>query len=114
MKIFNVQQGRSNMTSLQGYVDVGYRTLVDLFGEPHYDTPSGDEKVSTEWELCFQVEDFFGEEKTVYATIYDWKDYDGGMRSRNSDTYEWHIGGFSQDAVESVRTAIESRVGVAQ
>jgi len=111
MKILNVEQGRINMSSLQGYVAANYNTLVEIFGEPHYNTPSGDEKVNTEWELCFEVEDF-GEVQTVHATIYDWKDYDGGQRSRNSKSYDWHIGGFNQQAVEAVLAAIDDRTGV--
>lgn len=105
MKILNVSQGRINMSSLQGYVTADYQTLVEAFGEPHYTDPSGDEKVNTEWELCFEVEDN-GERNVVYATIYDWKDYDGGARSRSGQAYEWHIGGFNIDAKFAVQQAL--------
>jgi hypothetical protein len=111
MKILNVEQGRQNMSSLQGTVNVDFDTLVEIFGAPHYETPSGDEKVNTEWELRFEVEEF-GDVETLYATIYDWKDYDGGQRSRNSVSYDWHIGGFNPRAVHAVRSAIEARTGV--
>ena len=110
MKILNIDQGRQNMSSLQGYIDADFDTLVEVFGAPHYDTPSGDEKVSTEWELCFEVEEF-GEVETVFATIYDWKDYDGGMRSRSGEGYNWHIGGFKSQAVEAVRAAVDAHAG---
>ena len=106
MKIVKVDQGRVNMSSLQGYVEADYNTLVEVFGEPHYSDPSADEKVNTEWELRFEVEDF-GETETVYATIYDWKDYDGGMRSRSGEQYRWHIGGFNWRAQEAVQQCIK-------
>lgn len=110
MKILNVTEGRANMSSLQGYVEADYNTLVEVFGEPHYSEPSADEKVNTEWELRFDVEEF-GETETVYATIYDWKDYDGGFRSRGGLPYQWHIGGFSRRAQEAVQLAIKECVG---
>ena len=72
------------MTSLQGYLKTDYQTLLKAFGKPTYDTPSGDEKVNTEWRLPTP----YGE-----ATIYDWKDYDKGTRSRSGESYQWHIGG---------------------
>lgn len=111
MKILNVDQGRMNMSSLQGYVETDYDTLIEVFGEPHYTEASGDEKVNTEWELCFEVEDF-GEVETVYATIYDWKNYDGGYFSRSGAKYRWHIGGFNYQATQAVQAAIDARTGV--
>jgi len=97
---------------LQGYVSENYHTLVSVFGEPDHVDPSGDGKVNTEWELMFTVSerDFAGEpvQRRVYATIYDWKDYDGGERSRNSLSYDWHIGGSSTEAVDCVKRAIEN------
>jgi len=105
--IVKVTQGRQNMSSLQGYVEADFETLVRTFGEPHFTDPSGDEKVNTEWELRFEVQKD-GEDDTdyVYATIYDWKDYDGGKHSRSGVKYNWHIGGHSNDAVDVVKQAI--------
>lgn len=106
MKILNFTQGRTNMTSLQGYLETDYNTLVEVFGEPTYVDSSADEKVNTEWELQFEIEDEH-DVKTVYATIYDWKDYDGGFRSRSGTPYRWHIGGFNWEAVEAVQQCVK-------
>jgi hypothetical protein len=80
------------MSCLQGYVVATYDELANLFGAPTYDEPSGDGKVNTEWEF---YRGNYGE-----IRIYDWKDYDGGERSRNGQPYKWHIGGKNQRAVE--------------
>ena len=73
-------------TSLRGYIDVKYSTLVSKFGEPHYD---GDgEKTDVEWDIEF-------EDGTV-AVIYNWKDgpnYLGGRGTPVESIEEWHIGG---------------------
>lgn len=108
MKILNIDQGRENMSSLQGHISATYQEMVAAFGEPHHSDPSGDDKVNTEWELCFEVVDF-GETTNVFATIYDWKDYDGGLRSRSGESYDWHIGGFNRQAVEAVRSVVDAR-----
>ena len=110
MKIINVTEGSANMTSLQGYLEIDYTTLVECFGEPTYTSDNTDDKVSTEWTLQFEIEDEYDidEVKTVYATIYDWKDYDGGMTSRSGAKYNWHIGGDKNDAVDAVTQAIKN------
>lgn len=82
-------------TSLQGYVTATYQELVEAFGEPTYSEPSGDSKVNTEWDLILG-------KNAVHATIYDWKDFDGGRRSRDGRPYDWHIGGKSRMAVAEV------------
>ena len=75
-------------TSLQGHVTATFQELVEAFGAPTYSEPSGDGKVNTEWELILGTD-------AVRATIYDWKDFDGGRRSRDGQPYDWHIGGKS-------------------
>ena len=83
-------------SSLQGYVETDYESLVKAFGEPGFgpDTNSGDEKVTCEWTVQLG-----GQE----CRIYDWKEYTGVTpRGR----YEWHIGGFSRDAERLVQTAL--------
>lgn len=87
-----------NFTSLQGHIAATYQELVDVFGEPTYLDPSEDGKVNTEWELTGF--DMFGDRMPV--TIYDWKEYDGGERSRSGLKYEWHIGGTKREAVNFV------------
>ena len=82
-------------TSLMGMVCTSYDRLVEVFGEPTYDEPSGDGKVDVEWNLRFV--------DGTEATIYNWKDYDGGLRCRTSEKYEWHIGGRSTRAERLVK-----------
>jgi len=88
-----------NMTSFQGCVEAYYSDLVEVFGPPTYDTPSADDKVSTEWCLRFFDTEF---NREVVATIYDWKEFDGGLRARGNDAYGWHIGGKDREAVTAV------------
>ncbi len=67
---------------LQGYLDISYKSLVSILGEPLLG--SGD-KNQVEWHI---------EDNGVIATIYDWKDY------RNpKDIDLWNIGGFNQKAL---------------
>lgn len=88
-------------TSYMGIVDATYKELVEKFGEPTY-VDRGPDKVSTEWNIGFSTVD----EEYIVATIYDWKEYDGGIRCRNPMGYNWHIGGVSFDAVEAVNEVL--------
>jgi len=81
-------------TSLQGYVKASYDQLVEVFGDPTYSETSGDDKVDFEWILKFS--------DGTDATIYNWKDYDGGLTARSNPEYEWHIGGHNAIAVSNV------------
>jgi hypothetical protein len=74
-------------TSLMGYIKTTYSEIVDIFGEPRY-TSSGDDKVTAEWDLEFEVGGEY-----VTATIYDWK-----LGETPFGEYNWHIGGFSTQA----------------
>ena len=78
-------------TSLQGYVKTTYDEIVKVFGEPRY-TSSGDDKVTAEWNLEFDVDD-----ECVIATIYDWK-----LGKTPFGEYDWHIGGYSTQAADVV------------
>lgn len=89
-----VHDATISMTSLQGYVEATIHQLKEVFGDPTYDETSGDDKVDVEWNLRF-------DDGTV-ATIYNWKDYDGGQRVRSGVEYHWHIGGKNQIAVANV------------
>lgn len=90
------------MTSLQGYVSATYNEIVEVFGVPTYDTPSGDDKVNTEWEMY--------DEYAGPVRIYDWKDYDGGELSRSGQPYRWHIGGNSQRACDFIANRLNKMV----
>lgn len=92
------------MTSLQGHIEATYFELCEIFGEPTYLEPSGDGKINTEWE--FNGYNWYGEETPI--TIYDWKDYDGGVVSRSGEVYNWHIGGTESCAVEIVNAKVEN------
>lgn len=82
-------------TSLQGYIECDYATLVQVFGN---ETSEGDGyKVDAEWELEFS--------DGVVATIYNWKNGknycdDDGLEV--SEITEWHVGGYSKQAVANV------------
>ena len=84
-------------TSLQGYVKTTYSEIVDIFGEPRY-TSSGDDKVTAEWDLEFEVGGEY-----VTATIYDWK-----LGETPFGEYNWHIGGFSTQAPHIVSHYMKS------
>ena len=94
-------------THLQGYVKTTYDKIVKAFGEPTYTDSSPYEKVNAQWAIEFKVpftddtgiEDF----ETTTATVYNWKD--GYIPT---EKYNWHIGGFSNDAVEFVTKVIDS------
>ena len=96
-----------NMSSLQGYVTTTYGQLVKTFGEPTMTDASPYEKVNAEWILEFTIPfiDEWGEEdfKYVKATIYNWKD--GYVPT---EEYNWHIGGFDNEAVECVEKVLDS------
>lgn len=96
---FTTENVNANGTSLQGYVDCSYQTLVRAFGEPcgTYD----DYKSDAEWTLKF-------EDGTV-ATIYNWKNgknYCGQAGTPTKDIKDWNIGGNSIQAVLLVKQAL--------
>lgn len=86
-------------TCLQGHVNVSYKRLVEVFGEPHCD---GDGyKVDAEW--CFEFED------GTIATIYNYKDgknYNGDMGLDVSEIRDWHVGGRENKALALVREVL--------
>lgn len=95
---------RSSGTHLQGCItDTSYATLVDTFGEPLKDG-FDDYKSDAEWLVQF-------DDGTV-ATIYNWKNgknYCGDEEGTpTTQIREWHIGGYSGDAVDRVKQALRS------
>lgn len=88
-----------NGTCLQGYIDTTYQTLVELFGEPTYQSFDPDEKVTCEWMLTTP--------EGMPVTIYDWKEYDSGQRCRSGQVYDWHIGGKNREAAAYVKNMVE-------
>jgi hypothetical protein len=77
---------------LQGYVDVTYQELIDLFGTPTLGI-SGDEKCQMEW--VFEITDDEGNQARY--TLYDWKTYDLNYTKTKLKT--WNIGGNSSPTI---------------
>ena len=72
-------------TSFMGEVSTTYDSLVKAFGEPNMG-PNDDicGKVTCEWMLKIDG---------VVCTIYDWK-----TESTPMGNYNWHVGGYDNDA----------------
>lgn len=88
-------------TSLQGYIKATRGQIEEAFGAPTYETPSADDKVTTEWVVVFPSED----DKDIVATIYDWKRYEDGKPSMDELMF-WNIGGHSFEAPDKVAEAL--------
>jgi len=70
-------------TCLRGYLDnTTYSDLIQLFGEPTFNEPSGDDKIQREWVV---------EHEGNYFTIYDWKTYD--LNYTMNKLNEFNVGG---------------------
>ena len=80
----------SGGTNLQAEIYVTYQHLVKTFGEPS----EGYDKTDAEWVLQF-------EDGTI-ATIYNWKNGPHYGGDELEDIIDWHIGGKSQDVVDTV------------
>lgn len=83
-------------TSLQGFIESDYATLIQLFGDPD----SGDGyKTQAEWAVEV-YDDNFG---TVTVTVYDWKQGDAYLGPGNGrspeDIVVWNVGGRDKAAV---------------
>ena len=90
-------------TSLQGYIEADYYTLVRLFGSPDL----GDEyKTQVEW--AFEVYD--ENLGNVIVTIYDWKQGDcyvgPGRGKRPEDIKVWNVGGKTSAALWAVENLL--------
>lgn len=88
MKLKIIDSDKVNRTNYKGEFEANYEDLVEAFGESN--GPSGDDKCKANWNL---------EIDEVVCTIYDWKEYDKELENITN----WHIGGFSQEAVTKVR-----------
>lgn len=95
----NTKEIKIDGSHLQGYIDAGYSELTDLFGEPH----NGDGyKSDAEWSIEFA-------DGTV-ATIYNYKDghnYNDGCGTPTEAIRNWHIGGFTKQALNNVQIMID-------
>ena len=88
-------------TSLQGRVDISYKELVEVFGQPN----AGDGyKTEAEWIIMTR----YGA-----ATIYDYKEgktYNGKDGLNKTEITDWHIGGSNQETVKEVLRALGREV----
>ena len=116
LDIENDESANVNGTSLQGYINESYYNLVDVFGEPTYkaEEKGGFDKVWTEWTLTFKILDEDADSpddwEYVTATIYDWKE-EGPSASRQSGSYQWHVGGKNYMAEDVIQKAIANHFG---
>jgi hypothetical protein len=87
-----------NMTHLQEKLKIDYADLVDALGEP---IKRGADAYKVDWEWAI-------EKDGVVATIYNYKNGPGYGYSNvgPSDIREWHIGGYSYEAVEMVKSIL--------
>lgn len=90
-------------THLQGYIHCNYNMLTDLFGEPDPAQVDGGYKIDWEWMLTFA-------DGTI-ATIYNWKNgpnYCGESGLHKTQITEWHVGGFTPQAVHNIESALQT------
>jgi hypothetical protein len=102
MVFVNDDSGIAVGTSFKGYVTATFDELIDAFGQPTFTDNSGDDKVSTEWNLAFHTED-----DEFVATIYDWKCYDNGATCRSGNPFVWNVGGNSYESLQAVKDVLE-------
>lgn len=85
-------------TSLQGYIDCTYESLVELFGQPRQ---TDGYKVDAEWVLVRKSDG-------AVITIYNYKtgkNYLGANGQETKDITDWHIGGKDASVVKTVHLA---------
>lgn len=100
---------KANGTSLSGYINTSYSTLVELFGDSI--GPSTDDKVAAEWHLLIRDK---GEE-VGFATIYNYKDgknYAGANGLNVEDIQTWHVGSKSNVDFYNVEDFIKEHENV--
>ncbi len=88
-------------TCLVGYVAISYAHLVQAFGKPTSQRPSGDDKVRIKWNIKFADE--------TIATIYNWKNYGKSAKWVKENCLEWHIGGRNKFAVDRVLDVLKDK-----
>jgi hypothetical protein len=71
--------------------------LIEILGEPQYQSNDGQDKVNFEWDCETEEGDVF--------TIYDWKEY---RTISKDEEIEWHIGGHSKGITTVAASEIES------
>lgn len=94
-KIKSINKADAAGTCLQDYVTVGYKTIVERYGQP---TTSDGYKVDAEWVIEW--------EDGQVGTLYNWKNgknYLGEDGTPVERIIEWNIGGKSKIAGKRIR-----------
>ena len=103
---YEVTDSGADGTSLKGSITTTYDKLYSLFGKPTYSSGDPYDKVNTEWiiegKIFFTEEDGYEDWEYVTASVYNWKT--GGTPT---ETYDWHIGGKSYEAVELIQKILD-------
>lgn len=86
MKTKRVDFARTRRSSLQGYVVTTRERLTELFGKPEM---GYDSKTSVQWTLEIDGQ---------IITLYDYH-----TPAEPGEEYEFHIGGYTDDAVQVVQ-----------
>ena len=92
-------------TSLSGYLNVSYQTLVELFGEPNAKVDG--HKTDAEWHVKVKEEG----DAPAYATIYNYKDgknYLGAEGLNVEDIKDWHVGSKSKWTLYNLEECVEN------
>jgi len=101
MKTLTEQEGITEKAtgSLKGYIHASYYELVDILGEPTFNTEGG-YKINFEWVVKY---------KGAIYYIYDWKVY--ANESLTKPNFKWNVGteGRASKFINAVWLAIEKR-----
>ena len=96
-------------SSLSGYLNTSYQTLVELFGEPN--AKCDGYKTDAEWYLSVKEP---GEPKR-YITVYNYKtgkNYCGEDGLRVEDIKDWHVGSKDSKSFWNLEQYIEDHPDV--
>ena len=100
----------SNGTSLQGYLEFNFKTLVQLFGEPN---GGGSDKSDISWIIVLQDEQSVNAVWIHVVTIYDWKigkNYCGDDGMDVEQNTNWNVGSHSKQGYHLLNRYIKQRL----
>ena len=99
-----------NGTCLQGYLDITYEELTNIFGEPHVKRTAPldtqfDSKTDIEWHF---IEERNGTDNVVF-TIYNWKNGPAYTGQGEVETItRWNVGGHNANAFDVVKRYVSN------
>ena len=108
LMISKTGEAKLPLHGLAGYVTCTRRELEAVFGQPedYRGLPDTDGKITTHWTLHFI--DWSDPTRMIFATIYDWKQYEAGAPTMDQ-VFEWNIGG-NLRGVQAVEEVLGARV----